>query len=130
MGYTRIVLGKNDLKSWCINNNAAFLIDEWDSEKNKDLTPEQITYASNRKVWWICNKGHSYSASTGNRTTNNQGCPYCSNNKTLEGFNDFKTWCIKNKREYLLDEWNYEKMQLFLIKYRQRIIKRYGGNAL
>ena len=34
---------------------------EWDYEKNGVLTPENVSYGSNKKVWWICPKcGQSY----------------------------------------------------------------------
>ena len=29
--------------------------------------------------------------------------------KLIKGQNDFETWCVKNSRQYLLNEWNYEK---------------------
>lgn len=109
MGSNKIITGKNDLKTWCLNNNASFILDEWDAEKNAELTPERISYASNKKVWWICPKKHSYAAQIGNRTYLSRGCPYCSNSKVLEGYNDLKTWCTENNREDLLNEWDYEK---------------------
>lgn len=55
---------------------------EWDYEKNGDLTPRDVTRGAIRKVWWICPRGHSYSAHINNRTdahTGGSGCPYCSN---------------------------------------------------
>ena len=27
----------------------------------------------------------------------------------LEGYNDFKTWCEENNKQYLLKEWDYKK---------------------
>lgn len=104
-----LIEGTNDLRTWCINNDSDFLLKEWDSEKNGTLTPEVVSYASNQKVWWLCPKKHSYVARIGNRTFLGCGCPYCSNKKILEGYNDFKTWCIENERENLLDEWDYDK---------------------
>ena len=42
---------------------------EWDYERNGDLTPENVSYGSNKKVWWICPKcGQSYQKKIGNRT--------------------------------------------------------------
>ena len=55
-------------------------------------------------MFWICNKGHSYESLILNRIRNNTGCPYCSNQKLLEGFNDFAT-----TNPELAKEWNYEK---------------------
>ena len=52
--------------------------------------PETVTGASNKKKDWKCNKGHIYFASVGNRT-NGKGCPVCSGQQVLAGFNDLKT---------------------------------------
>ena len=77
---------------------------EWDYEKNKGLLPSQFYATSSRKAWWICAKGHSYDCTISHRTVDNNGCPYCSNQKVLRGFNDLETTNPK-----LLEEWKYEK---------------------
>ncbi len=51
-------------------------LDEWDYEKNTDIQPSEITYGSETKVWWKCNRGHSWLASPNGRR--NSGCPVCS----------------------------------------------------
>ncbi|MDC1386348.1 zinc-ribbon domain-containing protein [Candidatus Thioglobus sp.] len=58
---------------------------EWDYEKNHPLRPENFSFGSDTKAWWLCPKGHSYDAAIKNRTNkdNLTGCPYCSGNKTL-----------------------------------------------
>ena len=59
------------------------IANEWDSEKNIDLTPITITPFSGRKVWWKCTRGHSWVASVGARTgVNSSGCPHCSGAST------------------------------------------------
>ena len=45
---------------------------------------------SNRKAWWICEKGHSFQAVIASRAKGT-GCPYCTNRKVLAGFNDLAT---------------------------------------
>ena len=67
------------------------LAGEWDAAKNGALTPESVTPASNRKVWWRCEKGHSYRAVIAQRVQRGSGCPYCTNRKVLPGFNDLAT---------------------------------------
>ena len=52
------------------------LVSEW-SEKNLLLTPDGITFGSNKKVWWKCKNGHEWQAIISNRTNKNQGCPFC-----------------------------------------------------
>jgi rubrerythrin len=65
------------------------LVSEW-SDKNGDLTPKNISYGSNRKVWWNGKCGHSWIANIKNRS-NGSGCPYCTGNRVLYGVNDLET---------------------------------------
>ncbi len=66
---------------------------EW-SDKNH-FSPDEISAGSGKKVWWHGFCGHDWEASVKNRV-NGAGCPYCSGNKVLKGFNDFAS---KNSRE-------------------------------
>ena len=65
------------------------LLNEWDWKQNV-IDPKSISKHSNKKAFWICQKGHSYLARIDSRT-NGSGCPYCSNRKVLKGFNDLCT---------------------------------------
>ncbi len=49
---------------------------EWHPTKNGNLTPDKISARNERKVWWLGNCGHEWSASIHNRT-GNRGCPIC-----------------------------------------------------
>ena len=109
----RILIGVNDLQSWCKKNNKMHLLDEWDYEKNGELTPKDVSYGSRKKVWWRCKHAHSWETKINTRTNGGHGCPYCSKNKCsknkcLTGYNDLETWCKKNNKEHLLDEFDYE----------------------
>jgi hypothetical protein len=53
--------------------------------------PNTITAGSESKLTWICELGHQYVASVYKRAKRDQGCPYCSNQKLLVGFNDLAT---------------------------------------
>lgn len=55
---------------------------EWNIEKNKALTPKDVTPGTRRKVWWRCKNGHEWEASVGQRSNLKSGCPYCSGYKT------------------------------------------------
>ena len=79
---------------------------EWNYDKNGNLRPEHLTANSHKKVWWKCSKGHEWQASISDRN-NGRGCPYCSNQKVLRGYNDLQ---IINPN--LVKEWNYEKNEL------------------
>ena len=64
---------------------------QWDGMKNGALHPSNVTAGSNRRVWWKCEKGHSYRAVIAQRVQRGDGCPYCANRKVLPGFNDLAT---------------------------------------
>ena len=59
--------------------------------------PNLVTPASHRKVEWICELGHVWSASLGNRTAKRyrngviSACPTCIGKQLLVGFNDLAT---------------------------------------
>ena len=74
---------------------------EWDYSKN-DKLPEDYLPRSNKKVWWICPKGHSYNSVINNRTSGGATCPYCANKRVLEGYNDLATWCRNNGKEEIM----------------------------
>ncbi len=62
------------------------LIDEWHPEKNGELTPETVTYGSNKKVWWRCEVNHEWEMSIKVRSKG-QECPYCSGIRPSEQYN-------------------------------------------
>ncbi|MFX1512415.1 MAG: zinc-ribbon domain-containing protein [Promethearchaeota archaeon] len=61
---------------------------EWHPTKNGKLRPEDVSYGSYKKVWWVCseeNCGYEWDATISNRTTSVQtterrGCPNCMDN--------------------------------------------------
>ena len=58
------------------------LVKEWHPTKNGELTPDDFTHGSDRKVWWVCLKGHSYSTSVSDRTRQKPiSCAYCAGKK-------------------------------------------------
>jgi len=64
------------------------LCEEWHPTKNVDLTPNDVTPGSHKKVWWLCPKQHDYEAGIAERTRKDStGCPYCSGNKVSEDNN-------------------------------------------
>ena len=36
------------------------IAEEWDYDKNGNLTPQNVVCFSSQYVWWICPIGHSY----------------------------------------------------------------------
>ena len=80
------------------------LLAQWDRERNGDLTPDDVTYGSRRKVWWRCEKGHSWQAQIKSRTLLGAGCPICSNRAVASGVNDLATL-----RPDLAAQWDPER---------------------
>ena len=79
----RIVAGINDLASL-----KPELLKEW--SPNNTIQPTEIGVGSHKKVLWIGACGHEWSAEIRNRVRG-AGCPYCSHNAVLQGFNDLAT---------------------------------------
>ena len=86
-------------------SDSAQLLAEWNWEKNLELKfdPRLLTVGSGKKVWWKCSNGHEWQATIDGRNSG-RGCPYCSGNKVLKGYNDLQTI-----NPNLAKEWNYEK---------------------
>ena len=57
-----------------------FLTREWNYVKNENLTPQDVTHNSHKKVWWKCKKGHEWVARIADRNRGS-GCPYCCGQK-------------------------------------------------
>ena len=68
------------------------LMSEWDWEKNDliNIYPDKTALHSNKKVWWKCEKGHSWDMSPDKRLKA-KGCPYCLNKRVMVGYNDLAT---------------------------------------
>lgn len=93
-----VLAGYNDLATICPE-----IAEEWNYKKNENLKPTQVTASSNKKIWWVCNKGHEWQAPVYSRKNGN-GCPYCAGRCVIEGETDFKTL-----RPDIAKEWNYSK---------------------
>ena len=61
------------------------LVQEWSDEN--EARPEEVSYGSNKRILWRASCGHSWEATVKNRG-NGSGCPFCSGNQVLYGFND------------------------------------------
>lgn len=75
--------GKKCLKCKSISTNLPGLIKEWHPVKNGNITPNDVTFASNKKYWWICDVGHEYKTSVHTKSKGGT-CPYCSGHKLHE----------------------------------------------
>lgn len=85
---------------------------QWDYERNGALTPADVTYGSNKIVWWKCPIcGHSYQKKISNRTapakrkTESEKCPICLGRVIVPGYNSLKA----KFPEIIEKEWDFEK---------------------
>jgi plastocyanin len=77
----QVLAGFNDLKSTHPKLAKELVSDD----------PTKISKGSDKKLTWKCKYNHKYLAAVSARTGNSStGCPYCSGNKVLKGFNDLK----------------------------------------
>ncbi|WP_088187863.1 zinc-ribbon domain-containing protein [Desulfosporosinus sp. FKA] len=77
---------------------------EWHPNKNNGLKPEDFKARSNKKVWWLCPKGHEYESIINARTSRGVGCPYCSGQQVIKGETD-----LVSLRPDIAKEWHPTK---------------------
>lgn len=97
----KILVGYNDLTT--TRPDVLWL---WDFEKNMDITPEEVSEFSHKKVWWKCEKGHSWQGRVQTVTSTKEGytgCPCCSGRLAFPGESDLTAlhpeiaaqWCYE-----------------------------------
>lgn len=57
----------NSISPKALLNHNPSLAKEWHPTKNGFLTPLDVTYGSDKKVWWRCRRGHEWQARIGRR---------------------------------------------------------------
>lgn len=92
------IRGKNDLETLCPGIAA-----QWHPEKNGTLRPADVSAQSNRKVWWMCEKGHEWQAFIQGRVVQNSRCPYCTGRRMIKGVNDLAALFPE-----VAAEWDYD----------------------
>lgn len=53
------------------------LLDQFDAQAHPGLDPTVLRARSTQKVWWRCQRGHSWHAKIRHRTLSSSGCPHC-----------------------------------------------------
>ena len=91
----RVILGETDLTTTHPEIAAT-----WDWAKNPG-TPMEFSSGSLKKLWWRCDRGHSWEARIYSRKT--KGCPVCAGRVIEEGFND-----LASQRPDYLENWDFE----------------------
>jgi very-short-patch-repair endonuclease len=65
-------------KTGSLNITHPELCKEWDFERNKNILPENISFGSTKKIWWVCKKcGNKWESSPNTRTNDVCACPRC-----------------------------------------------------
>ena len=82
----------------CIHNSIVYrypeLVKQWHPIKNGKLKPEECSFGSGKKIWWLCEKTciegckHEWNTDVRHRTLHNGGCPHCSFNNVKPCIHD------------------------------------------
>lgn len=99
-----VIAGENDFATLF-----PLLAQEWDGEKNKNISMYGIPSTSPLVFWWKCleDDSHSYQASVTSKTdkrSKNNGCAVCENRTVQTGINDLAT-----THPQVVKEWDYAK---------------------
>jgi hypothetical protein len=94
--------GKRVHKTNCLAANYPSLKRWWHKLKNGQLTSFDVTAGSNKRVWWICPKGHEFQRTIVGRLKVTS-CPICSN-KEIHPSN-----CLAKVHPEIASEWNSTK---------------------
>lgn len=94
----KVLAGFNDMAT-----TAPDLAAEWHPTRNLGVTPQAVFRSTARRIWWLDALGHEWEASA-NERSNGAGCPFCSGQRILVGFNDLAT-----RRPDLAAEWHPTK---------------------
>jgi len=62
---------------------------EWHPHKNGDIGPEQVEPNHKMTAWWLCAKGHEFSATVRSRTRSHGRCPQCYGAWTVDSIRGF-----------------------------------------
>lgn len=96
---------KTPVKRGALSEEHPDISKQWDTEKNGNLSPEDVTSGSKKTVWWICDKGHSYDTSVVEKVRGGSSmCPVCRGRRVIPGVNDLATI-----RPDLAKEWDSGK---------------------
>lgn len=77
---------------------------EWDYKKNVGLDPATIPRSSEIQAYFLCQDGHSYLATIGNRCRGGTGCPTCKNKTQRFLYEFLKPLYPDTESEFKLEE--------------------------
>jgi len=77
-----VCINQKIVKSNCLSTLRPNLLKELHPTKNANFDPTRVGIGSKVKVWWICNRGHSWETRIYLRAKRKTGCPFCKNVQT------------------------------------------------
>lgn len=110
----RVRRGENDLATLFPS-----LLEEWDYELN-ELNPSDFTAFSNQHAYWVCSRGHRWTAIIESRTRIGSGCPFCSNRVVTPNENDLATLFPEIAKEWDFDQ-NTKGPEQYLAKSDEKV---------
>lgn len=81
---------RETLKEYCLLHGRDDLLVQWNNSKNGDLTPADVSFGSQKKIWWRCEHGHEWQSPVYGRAEQNHGCPFCAGKRAAPGM-DFQS---------------------------------------
>ena len=97
---------------------------EWDVTKNDFLSPHDVTVKTRKRVWWRCDRGHSWQMNISVRCSGIGGCPCCVGKRVCEE-NSLQTLSPQ-----IAAEWDKEKTKILVLSWSPIMpASRFGGNA-
>ena len=107
---------------------------EWHPIKNGSLSPENVRYASGKKIWWLCSKcSNEWVMTVNQRALRGQGCPECGKIKRVTSFNKSivkERGSLVQHHPELLADWDYEKNSINPNDVSNASNKKYIGNVM
>jgi len=116
-----IMKGYNDLAT--VNPELA---KQWNYDKNGKQKPDEVAADSNKKVWWICKKGHEWNSSIHTRNIG-IGCPICSSELRTSLYEYIIYYYIKQLDSTVLHSYKEQGFELDIYIPSKRTAIEYDG---
>lgn len=106
---SKLVVGFNDLKTYCLKTNKYYLLNEWDI--SNDERTNEVVYNTSQKYKWVCpNCGKRYEASPYSRIFSNTMCSCYEGSKYEQVIlNYLETNGIDYKKEYTFSDLKFKR---------------------
>ncbi|QIC46301.1 hypothetical protein GAG94_03650 [Lysinibacillus sphaericus] len=76
--------GQKVNESNSLSSKRVDLLKLWNFDKNKYISPHDVTPYSDKRVWWVCEKGHEWKNHV-REITSGKRCSICANKKVNKG---------------------------------------------